>query len=66
MEGDFSDGDTVAVYFEEQELARGISHYSSEDVHKIMGHRTEGLSEALGMAAPYDTVIHRDNLLVMR
>lgn len=66
VEGDFSDGDTVAVYFEDQELARGISHYSSEDVQKIMGHRTEGLSEALGMAAPYDTVIHRDNLLVMR
>ena len=38
----------------------------NEDVQKIMGHRTEGLSEALGMAAPYDTVIHRDNLLVMR
>ena len=66
VEGAFSDGDTVAVYFEDQELARGISHYSSEDVQKIMGHRTEGLSEALGMAAPYDTVIHRDNLLVMR
>ena len=66
VEGTFSDGDTVAVYYENQELARGISHYSSEDVQKIMGHRTEGLSEALGMAAPYDTVIHRDNLLVMR
>ncbi len=65
-EGDFSDGDTVAVYCEEQELARGISHYSKDDVERIKGLRTEKLAEALGGAAPYDTVIHRDNLLVMK
>ncbi len=65
-EGDFSDGDTVAVYCEEQELARGISHYNKDDVERIKGLRTEKLAEALGGAAPYDTVIHRDNLLVMK
>ena len=66
VEGQFSDGDTVAVYYENQELARGISHYSADDVRHIMGLRTEKLAEALGGAAPYDTVIHRDNLLVMK
>ncbi len=66
VEGQFSDGDTVAVYYENQELARGISHYSADDVRHIMGLHTEKLSEALGGAAPYDTVIHRDNLLVMK
>lgn len=66
VEGQFSDGDTVAVYYENQELARGISHYGAEDVRHIMGLRTEKLACALGGAAPYDTVIHRDNLLVMK
>ncbi len=66
VEGQFSDGDTVAVYYENQELARGISHYSADDVRHIMGLHTEKLSVALGGAAPYDTVIHRDNLLVMK
>lgn len=65
-EGDFHEGDTVAVYYENQELARGISHYGKADVSRIQGLRTEKLSEALGFAAPYDTVIHRDNLLIMK
>ncbi len=65
-EGQFSEGDTVAVYYENQELARGISHYGREDVERIKGLHTEKLADALGGAAPYDTVIHRDNLLVMK
>ncbi len=65
-EGQFSEGDTVAVYYENQELARGISHYGREDVERIKGLHTEKLTDALGGAAPYDTVIHRDNLLVMK
>ena len=65
-EGHFQEGDTVAVYYNNQELARGISHYSASDVSLIKGLRTEKLAEALGTAAPYDTVIHRDNLLIMK
>ncbi len=66
VEGNFLEGDTVAVYYNNQELARGISHYSASDVSLIKGLRTEKLTEALGTAAPYDTVIHRDNLLIMK
>lgn len=65
-EGNFFEGDTVAVYFHNQELARGISHYSASDVNLMKGLRTEKLAEALGTEAPYDTVIHRDNLLIMK
>ncbi len=65
-EGNFLEGDTVAVYFHNQELARGISHYSASDVNLMKGLRTEKLAEALGTEAPYDTVIHRDNLLIMK
>ena len=65
-EGDFHEGDTVAVYYENQELARGLSHYGKDDIQRIKGLRTEKLADALGFAAPYDTVIHRDNLLLMK
>lgn len=65
-EGIFSDGDTVSVYYETEELARGISHYTSRDIEIIKRLHTEELGKALGYEAPYDTVIHRDNLLVMR
>lgn len=62
----FSEGDTVAVYCQNDEVARGITHYSSEDIGLIKGLHTEQLKEGLGMEPPYDTVIHRDNLLVMK
>ena len=65
-EGRFSEGDTVAVYCQNDEVARGITHYSSEDIGLIKGLHTEQLKEGLGMEPPYDTVIHRDNLLVMK
>lgn len=65
-EGNFSDGDTVSVYFGNREIARGITHYGKEDVLRLKGLHTEELAEALGTPAPYDTVIHRDNLWVMK
>ena len=32
VEGQFSDGDTVAVYCGDTELARGITHYNNADM----------------------------------
>ena len=66
VEGQFSDGDTVAVYCGDTELARGITHYNNADIEKIKGCHSEKLESLLGYAPPYETVIHRDNLLIMR
>ena len=65
VSGDFDEGDTVSIYFGEEEIARGIAHYSNDDIHKIKGVHTGELPNRLGYPAPYDTVIHRDNLFVM-
>lgn len=65
-EGDFAEGDTVAVFCGSDEVARGITHYSRGDIDLIKGLHTEQLKGALGAEPPYDTVIHRDNLLVMK
>ena len=36
------------------------------DIEKIKGCHSEKLESLLGYAPPYETVIHRDNLLIMR
>ena len=64
-EGDFQAGDIVSVCCEGKELARGITHFDRADVEKLRGCHTSEMARALGAAAPYDTVIHRDNLLVL-
>lgn len=65
VEGHFSEGDTVSVYFQKEELARGITHYGISDLERMKGLHTEEISRLFGYSIPYDTVIHRDNLLVM-
>jgi glutamate 5-kinase len=64
-DGAWSEGDIVSVYFKEEELARGIAHYGREDVERIRGAHTSDMDTRLGFPAPYDTVIHRDNLYVL-
>lgn len=46
-----------------QEIARGLSNYSSEEIRQIMGHRSSQFEKILGRPA-YAEVIHRDNLVV--
>ena len=63
--GTFSKGDVVALSDPEgAEFARGLSNYSSADVERICGLRTEQVAEVLG-ALPYEEVVHRDNLVVV-
>src|SRR5438105_4373831 len=60
--GTFGKGDVVALSDPDGvEFARGLTNYSSSDATKISGLRTEQIGEALG-TAPYDEIIHRDNL----
>ncbi len=64
-DGSWAEGDIVSVYYKEEELARGIAHYGREDVERIRGAHTSDMDTRLGFPAPYDTVIHRDNLYVL-
>ncbi|MFO0966658.1 MAG: glutamate 5-kinase [Gemmataceae bacterium] len=65
VHGHFNKGDVVALYDGEgQEFARGLSNYSTHDAVKILGLRTEQIAEALG-SAPYEEIVHRDNLVVI-
>jgi glutamate 5-kinase len=62
--GDFDRGDIVAIIGPEgQDIGRGLTNYSVQDVSRIAGKKTAEVRSLLADAA-YDEVIHRDNLVV--
>lgn len=65
LEGKFSAGDLVLVCDEKNnEIARGISSYSSAELSKIKGVKTSQIKEKLGYKHS-DEVIHRNNLVIV-
>jgi glutamate 5-kinase len=65
VQGHFAKGDVVALCdLDGHEFARGLTNYTSADAHRILGLRSEQIEEALG-SAPYEEIIHRDNLVVI-
>lgn len=63
--GMFSSGDVVLVEDKKgREIARGVTNYSTSEIDKIKGLKTNKIEEALGYK-DYDEVLHRDNLVVI-
>ena len=63
--GDFDRGDTVRVLDEAgRELARGLASYSSADLARLRGRRSEEIESLLGYDYG-DEVIHRDDLVLL-
>jgi glutamate 5-kinase len=64
VEGEFSVGAPVEFRKTDDEiLGTGLVNYSSTDIRKIMGLKSNQIKNCLGQK-PYDDVIHRDNLAV--
>lgn len=64
VEGEFQIG--APVHFkgpDDQILGIGLVNYSSEDIRKIMGLRSDRIRKRLGHKS-FDEIIHRDNLVV--
>jgi glutamate 5-kinase len=65
LEGDFQNADAVQVCNANgREIARGIVNYSSTELQKIRGCKSEVIRTILGDGVA-DTVIHRDNLVLV-
>lgn len=65
VKGDFVAGHTVRVVNETgQELARGLTHYTSQELEQIKGHKSTEIEGILGTKT-YDEVIHRDDLVIL-
>jgi glutamate 5-kinase len=64
IEGDFESGDLVAIQDEAGDcVAKGLTNYSSGDLHKIHGLKTAEIEGVLG-SRDFDEVIHRDNMVL--
>lgn len=64
VSGKFSDGAVVEICTKGKKvIARGLSNYSSDEIIKIKGKKSDSIELELGYK-DYDEVIHRDNLVV--
>ena len=65
VEGCFEHGSTISVKDGDgHELARGLSHYSSEELEKIKGCKSCDIEDIIGHKN-YDEIIHRDDLVIL-
>ncbi len=65
VDGVFEPGSTISVKNADgHELARGLSHYSSEELELIKGCKSSEIEDILGHKN-YDEVIHRDDLVIL-
>lgn len=65
VEGTFDAGDVIhCVDLKGMEFGRGVVNYSSGDIERIKGLKTNDIEKVLGYMV-YAEVIHRDNLVVL-
>ncbi|MBN1895121.1 glutamate 5-kinase [bacterium] len=64
-EKEFPEGSIVGIYnLRNEMIGKGITHYSSEDIEKIKGRRTDQV-RAFSTKRFSEEVIHRDNMIVL-
>ncbi len=62
--GSFKRGSVVSIVDPKgNEIAKGLSNYPSKEVEKILGKPSDQIADTLGHR-PYESVVHRDNLVV--
>lgn len=65
VQGEFEAGALIGLRSRDGvEVARGLANYSSDELRRIQGRRSDQIGAALGHV-PFAEVIHRDNLVVM-
>jgi glutamate 5-kinase len=65
VEGTFIKGDLVSLCDGEgREIARGLTNYSSDEIERIRGLKSDRIAQVLGHR-PYEEVVHRDNLALV-
>ena len=62
-EGKFGQGEVIELRFDSQVFGRGVSSYSSDELSKIAGKRTEEIEGILGYKHK-DELIHKNDLVV--
>jgi glutamate 5-kinase len=65
VQGEFESGSLVGLRTKAGvDIARGLANYSSDEIRRIQGRRSDQIAAALGHV-PYGEVVHRDNLALI-
>ena len=64
VSGTFDAGDLIAIVIDGEEIAHGMSNYSSEDIHAMIGLRTPEADKIMGKDRHTD-VINRENMVLL-
>jgi len=65
VSGRFVRGSTVAIVDADgREIARGLTNFSSEEIERIKGLRSDKIAQVLGSETYFEEVVHRDNMVV--
>jgi len=63
--GSFAIGDIVSIIdINGNDFARGLTNYSSKDIKKIKGLKSNLIKQTLGYKY-FDEIVHRDNLVII-
>ena len=63
ISGKFKKGDHIKILDnKKRDFARGLSSFSSEEVHKIMGYHSNEIQKILGYVAKSE-VVHKDDMV---
>jgi glutamate 5-kinase len=66
IKGQFKKDDVVRIKTEEnEEIAKGIVSFSSNEIEKIMGKKSSEIEKILGSKSQISEVIHRDSLVLI-
>ena len=61
--GNFKKGDHIKILDKSKnECARGLSSFSSDEIHKILGHHSKEISKILGYISKSE-VVHKDDMV---
>ena len=64
-EGDFESGSIVGIFnIDHAMIGKGITNYSSSEIQKLKGRRTEELRKSL-VGPFHEEVVHRDNMIIL-
>lgn len=63
VEGDFSQGDGIAVYDGRREIARGMAGFDSDELRRVMGRKSQEFAAVLGYTPSETVAVHRDHLV---
>jgi glutamate 5-kinase len=64
VRGEFAQGALISLLCEEREFARGLTHFSAEEIERIRGKKTSQVIKDGGEML-FEEVVHRDNLAIL-